>query len=260
MTTAARTFDERSSHYYTPDGRPAYEVPKANGVGTRKATIADARKLGLLPSPTTLLKLLAKPQLDSWKTEQAVIACMSSPRREGEELDAFIYRVLHVDKEQDAERDAAADEGTAIHDAVECSFNDVEYPPKYKPYVDAVRGILDREGRVVATEKILVGKGYAGRTDAILENDHNITVVDLKGCKKLPEKGAWDDHRLQIAAYCGAIGNTGNKIVRGVVVYIDRNIPGAVIAHEVLGWTEDYTAFMHLTRFWYAVNRMEMPQ
>lgn len=259
MTTAARPTEERASHFYYPDGHPAYEWPRVDGKGMTKTTVAHARKFGLLPSPTTILRLLAKPQLDTWKQEQAALAVLTSPRRDGEELDAFVHRVLQVDRDQDSERDAAADAGTAIHDAIECSLNDVEYDPQWKPYVDAVRRELSRYGRVVFTEKILVGDGYAGRTDCGLESDSFITVVDFKGCKKLP-RYAYDEHLMQGAAYAAALGNTGDKQVQVLIVYIDRNIPGEVATFSLWPWTDEYAKFRCLVKYFHLANGLPLPE
>lgn len=259
MTTSARPIEVASSHFYWPDGKPAYEQPRVDGKGTTKTTVAHARKFGLLPSPTTILRLLAKPQLDTWKQEQACLAVLTAPRRDDESLDAFVHRVLHVEREQDAERDAAADMGTAIHDAIECSLNDVEYDPQFKPYVDAVREKLAPYGRCVFSEKILVGDGYAGRTDCGLESDHFITIADFKGCKKLP-RYAYDEHLMQGAAYAAALGNTGDKQIQVAIVYIDRNIPGEVAVFSLWPWSDEYAKFRCLVKFWYLSNGVPLPE
>lgn len=259
MTTAARPTEERASHFYTRDGRPAYEQPRVDGKGTTKTTVAHARKLGLLPSPTTILRLLAKPQLDTWKQEQAALAVLTAPRREGEELDAFVHRVLQVEKEHEAEKEAAADEGKAIHDSIECALNDVQYDLKYKPYVDATLKEIQKYGRCVFNEKILVGDGYAGRTDCGLESDHFITVVDFKGCKKLP-RYAYDEHLLQGAAYAAALGNTGDKQVQVAIVYINRNIPGEVALFTLWPWRDHYEMFRCLVKFFYLSNGLPLPE
>lgn len=257
MTTAARTFDERASHWYTRDGKACYEVPKKDG-GMRKTNISDARKMDLLPSPTSLLKILAKPQLDSWKIEQACLSVLTSPRREGEDVDDFVYRVLHVEQEHNAERDAAADMGTRIHDAVECALNDVQFSLCLKPYVDAALAEVNSLGRVVMTEKILVGNGHAGRTDCVLESDDFITVCDFKSTNKVPDK-PYDEAVLQISSYCYSLGNTGDKRVRGAIIYIDRNNPGAIGTHIVRDEELEraYKRFRLILEYWKLTNNIQ---
>lgn len=58
---------ESASHWYFPDGTPLHEVPRADGKGQRPTSLRDARKLGLFPSVTNVLSILAKPGLDAWK-------------------------------------------------------------------------------------------------------------------------------------------------------------------------------------------------
>ena len=45
---------ESASHWYDLDGQPCHEVPRAKGDGMRPTTLADARKLHLLPSVTNV--------------------------------------------------------------------------------------------------------------------------------------------------------------------------------------------------------------
>lgn len=256
-TTAARPGFDGAAHYYRPDGEPMHWIPKKDGTGNRPTTIADAKKMGLLPSPTTILKQLAKPQLINWQIEQACLAVLTSPMRDQETIDAFVYRVLHVDREHDAERDAAAEAGTAIHEAIELALLGKEYNPSLSGYVMPVKSEINKLGRVVCTEKILVGDGYAGRTDCIVENDHTITVIDFKGCKKLPEKGPWDDHRMQMSAYAGALGNTENKKVECANIYINRNAPGEILVAAIDDWQYDHQRFKLLVEFWYLSNKIK---
>ena len=49
-------FAKESSHWYWPDGRTCYEVERADGKGMRAATLRDARKLGLYPGVTGIIK------------------------------------------------------------------------------------------------------------------------------------------------------------------------------------------------------------
>lgn len=258
MTTAARPTEERASHWYSRDGKACYEVQRADGKGTRKTTIADARKMGLLVSPTNLLRILAKPHLDSWRIEQACLAVLTAPRKPDEPLDAFVHRVLNVEQEHNAERDAAAEIGTLIHDSVECALNDVQFDPKFKPYVDAVMAEINSLGKVKMTERILCGDGHAGRTDCVLESDEFITVCDFKGTNKIPDK-PYDEAVLQISSYCYSLGNTGDKRVRGAIIYIDRNNPGVVGTHIVKGEELEraYKRFRLILEYWRLTNNIQ---
>src|SRR6476469_5111583 len=94
-----------ASHWYLRDGQPFHEIAKKDGSGKRAATLADARKVGALPSVTNVLGVLAKPGLDAWKIEQGIVAALTLPRGNDEPLDAFARRVV-VDMGEQVEKAA----------------------------------------------------------------------------------------------------------------------------------------------------------
>src|SRR6266576_1528215 len=88
-----------SQHWYTRDGSPCYEVQAKNG-NLRPATLADARKLDLVPSVSLILKCAAAPGLEQWKLRQMLHAALTLPRHDGETLDEFSERVISDSQEQ----------------------------------------------------------------------------------------------------------------------------------------------------------------
>jgi len=251
--TIANVKQSEASHWYYPDSRPCYEVPYADpSKGMRPTTLRDAKKLGLLPSVTTCLRVLDKPALNSWKIEMAVLAVLTTPKLADEPLDAFIKRVLSVDKEQDAEAAKARELGTQIHDALELALGNWPYEESFAPYVLPVLDALKPMGKVLATEKIMVGEGYAGRIDAILDGNE-ITVVDFKTTKTLP-KESWWEHQLQTAAYCAALGNTGNKRIKSCNIYIDTINAGKIFVSVQEDWGKAFEAFDHVLSYWKITN------
>ncbi len=256
MSTNAKPRSIDSGHYYSRDAKPVYEVKRSDGKGMRPTTVADARKLGLLPSPTTILKTLNKPALTDWLIEQACLSVLTTPRIDGEDIDAFVYRVLHVERHQDAESSAAKDRGSAIHEAIELALNDVQWDASLVAYVEPVLKELNKFGRVVSTEKIVVGPHVAGKTDLICESDNAVTVVDFKTAKKLPPK-PYPEHRMQLAFYASALGNTGDKRIECVNIYISTTNPGEIAVCPLGDWSDDIRKFKLLTEFWYLQNGME---
>lgn len=252
MTTIARPTTQLDSHWYYPDSRPCYELPKKDGSGVKVPTLADARKLNLLPSVTTVLKILDKPELTNWKIEQAVLAVLTTPRNEGEQLDAYIDRVLHVEKVQDQEAATARDQGTEIHAAMEDYFQGRELSEAIKPWVMPAALSLRPYGELVATEKILVGPGYAGKTDLILNTADCWWLWDFKAVKTLPPKWAWEEHVLQLAAYAkvwqSSVGSI--KPVRTANLYISRVECGKFLICEHEPWQPASAAFDHLLAVW----------
>jgi hypothetical protein len=103
-------------HWYQPDGTPLHQVPKADGKGMRDTTLADAKKLGLLPSVTGITDIVAKPALMNWKAAQVAAAAFENPPTSEESAEYFIERVINASHHQVA---GAADLGSKVHDALE---------------------------------------------------------------------------------------------------------------------------------------------
>jgi hypothetical protein len=246
------------SHYYDPKTREArHFVPKKDGSGTRPTTISDCRKLNLVPGPSTVLALLNKPALIDWKIRQGVYAYATSPTIPGESIDDRITRILDTEAQHEEEAAIARDLGTAIHDSIQCALESRPWDQSLKAYVDPVMGYLAHIGRCIASERILVGRGYAGKTDCIIESDRFVTVVDFKTTKKLPERDAWPEAKIQVGAYCGAIGNTGDKLISGEVIYVSTTNPGEIKAFRIQDWKTEYRKFELLLRFWQLQNGIE---
>jgi PD-(D/E)XK nuclease superfamily len=266
MTTVARVHTERrDASWYTTAGEPLYEIPKADGKGTRAPTLADAKKRGdLLPRVTTILGLLDKPALNDWKVEQGVLAVMTTPQLPGESMDAFVHRVLHVERVQDQEAATARNRGTEIHSALQSYFNGEDVAPELLPWISPVALKITAYGERVTSEKILVGDGYAGRTDLILMAPDCWWIFDFKTSKTMPDpkKSAYVEHRLQLAAYAAAfekftiesavISPGRLKPIRTANAYISSIVQGSftLIEHQPDWQTTYERGFRPLVTYW----------
>ena len=206
---------ESSSHWYFPDGTPLHEVPRADGKGSRPTSLRDARKLGLFPSVTNVLSILAKPALDAWKQEQAILAALTLPRIDNEPLDAFARRVV-TDMQSEVGR--AADLGSAVHAAIE-GYAQGRWLPENKQVAslfEPARQWFDAD--VVAVHSVEIAAahtawGYAGRVDlvATLKSTGRPTVIDFKTQKTRRDKDGGfkpilhDTWPLQLEAYRQAL-------------------------------------------------------
>lgn len=264
MTTLARTNSEKASHWYDPKTEmPCHEVENKSKGGMRPTTLRDARKLGLVPSVTNVLRTLAKPELEAWKQEMVCLAVLTTPRLPYEADDAFVFRVLHDEKIQDEEMNIAREKGIEIHDALDRKLTGQPINPDLESWVLPVVDHLNKLGKVAATEKILVGKGYAGKTDAILSNDV-WWILDFKTTKsKLPTR-PWPDHLLQLGAYARAFleklpDNPAPTTVKCANIYISTVKPGEFVCLEHENWCKGFLAFMSLLSVWQFVNNYELP-
>jgi hypothetical protein len=251
---AVRVNDRQDSHWYFQDGRPCYELPKKDGSGMKNPTLADARKLFLLPSVTTVQKVISKPELEKWKIMQAVQAVLTSPRLEGEGEDAFIDRVLNKEGQHDQERDLAAARGTAMHNAMEALAIGGPVDPELLPWVTPAWAHVSFLGVNYTSEKILIGRGYAGKTDLIMDdpNPEIEWLIDYKTTKKLPEKASWEDHRVQLAAYAQARSLESQRPrIKTANLYISTTECGKYAFFENPPWEADYNmGFLSCLHYW----------
>ena len=227
---------ESASHWYFRDGTPLHKVPRADGKGERPTSLRDARKLGLFPSVTNILSILAKPGLDAWKQEQAILAALTLPRNEGESLDDFAKRVL-IDMTREVSR--AADLGSAVHAAIE-GYAQGGWIPEDKNVAmlfEPARKWFDEDVVAVHSVEIATANhqfGYAGRVDlvATLKSTGRPTVVDFKTQKTRRDKAGefkpllHDTWPLQLEAYRQALASR------------DQGLTDAAIASVVIGSTE----------------------
>lgn len=252
QATAARPTQSDSAHWYSCDGIPCYtQIAKSTGQ-PRPTTLADARKQNLLPSVTTLLRVLNKPALNDWITEQAVLAVLTTPRLPNEPDDQFVQRVLHTERIQDQESQKARDLGTDIHAALEARFTGAQLDESLIPWIQpAYEAVTKQCPTVVATEVVLVGNGYAGKCDLIAQDEQCWEwIFDFKTTKKLPSKESYWEHKLQTAAYLQCRPNGR----RHANVYISTLEQGQFVIHDNGDYAAPYEAFRHLVRYWQIAN------
>lgn len=247
-----------SLHWYTRDGQPCYEVMSAKPGITRPTTLRDARKLGLVPSVTTIIKCAAAPGLEMWKANQLMMAALTLPRRQDEVEKDWLARVVQDSKEQARK---AADRGTTIHGAIQGFFQHETPDPSFIPHIQgACDAIRDWCGDEFDHEACLVEKsfahslGFGGKVDifgfvpafvADFKTKEFDTTADLK---------TWDEHAMQLAAYRHGLDMPPGT--RCAIVYVSSTVPGLAKLIEIpedelqRGWT----CFYSLLHFWQAKN------
>lgn len=248
-----KLFSPDSAHWYHRDGVACHTVPASKDGLPRPTTLRDARKLGLVPSVTNILGVIAKPELTAWLQEQAVMAALTLPRHAGESEDDFARRVV---ADSQSTRDNAADFGTAFHHGAERIAHtlEVDRADLLSPWLNRYRDWF--QANVVTlgwTEKVLVHQewGYAGTAVVLIQHAvHGLTLVDFKttklkaGVKFTPYK-SWG---YQLAAYRRALGEP----VKCLNLVINSVEPSAPIEHV---WSEEevsrgWAAFEAARRLW----------
>lgn len=253
-----KLFSPDSAHWYQRDGVACHTVPSLKGE-PRPTTLRDARKLGLLPSVTNILGVIAKPELTAWLQEQAVMAALTLPRIAGETEDAFAKRVV---ADSQTTRAGAADFGTGFHHGAERVAQTLEVDPKH-PAAEWLRHYrVWYQGNALAlrwTEKVLIHPEgcYAGTADLLIEHPvHGLTLVDLKTmkmksggpCGRPPVMTPYKTWCYQLAAYRYALGQPV-KCMNLVVNSVEPSVPIEHVwsdAEMESGWQ----AFMAAHRLW----------
>ena len=232
-----------SGHWYAQDGEPMYRIIGANGK-ERNTTLRDARKMGLVPSVTTILGVADKPALTAWKVDQALMAALTLPRIEGESLDDFKKRAAMDARQQSID---AADEGTRIHGAIEASFLGKKYAAEYEDHVLAVRvAVIDNfcEKHWEPEKSFCSDLGFGGKVDLHSPD----VVIDFKTKEFGPDDKviAYDDQIMQLDAYRHGLGYPTATMAN---VYVSRSHPGEVrvIVHEEGNY---FKRFKHLLDYW----------
>jgi len=248
-----------SVHWYRQDGGPQYTVKAKNG-NNRPTTLGDARKMNLVPSVTTILKVVAKPGLELWKLEQMLLAALTLPQRPDEPEKNFIARVVADSKETGKQ---AAELGTRIHESIEGWMNGVrpvEHDDIAKAFEESIfNHFKTHPFQPWLTERSFASQmGYGGKVDLYCEPDEAAPlgiVLDAKTKDFGPDDKveAYDDNLLQLAAY-----RHGLKLpnARCANVFCSRTHPGLV---KVIEWSEEdlvkgWEMFQCMLTYWKLKN------
>jgi hypothetical protein len=238
---------QENGHWYTKDGSPAYTT--VGKTGERPTTLRDARKLGLLPSVTTINGMLSKAGLDTWKQQQVLLAALTLPRQDGEPEQEWLARVMQDSKATGRE---AAERGTAIHAVIEAYFDQV-YMPEKPAYLDAIdKALRDAFGEQLWLSEKSFGHplGFGGKCDLMSKDGF---IVDFKTKETdLDKVDVYFEHEMQLAAYREGLGM---PTARSAIVFVNgktNQVKLIEVSQEKLqsGWE----CFEHLLRVYQIKN------
>jgi hypothetical protein len=244
----------QGSHWYSLEGEACHQIAKAKGDGMRNVTVTDARKLGLFPSVTNILGVIAKPGLDKWKLQQVAKAAFNRPPDGKESAEYFTDRIIESAFDQVVD---AADFGSRIHDALEKIFEGEPVEEELLPYVQPTLDWKREKGLTFTHREITLvnaGEGYAGRCDVIAQGKKGqLVILDYKTRKtKEGEKvTTYDGQGMQLAAY--AVAHWGEAMLDKVTaanVFISTTEPGRmeVCKHDDL--ISEWHAFKAACLLW----------
>lgn len=241
-----------STHWYDRTGKPRYTVTAKAG-HERPTHVGDARKLGLVPSVTTIIKCASAPALERWKLDQMMHAALTLPRLDGEPETAWIDRVWMDSRETGRK---AAERGTAIHAAIQGAYEGEAYQADAYIHISGAMKAVDTlkpvSGWWTPERSFACPLGFGGKVDLSCDN----AVVDFKTKEfEDPETlKTWDEHAMQLAAYRHGLGMPQ---ARCAIVYVSVTNPGLAKLIEIpeaelqAGWR----MFLGLLQYWQAKNK-----
>ena len=263
-------------HYYTKDGEAQHEQATKAGAKnkTRPTTIADARKLGLLPSVTTIFDVISKPFLTEWQIGEALKAAYKCPPAELEDQETWIRKIREKATEQVTD---AADLGTDVHAAIEAALAGSEWDQMLEPYVTpALATISALKATDASSEAITVNTeiGYAGCVDysGWIGNGESLDgipsvplIADFKTKKtKVGEKIIpAETYVWQLAAYhVSRFGMTQREVhpyARACNIYISSTEPGRVetVWYDREQLVEAWECFKAAHKLWCLRNKYD---
>ena len=250
-----------SSHWYGYDATAGWQplyTPEKNYT-LRQARVDQAAGMVVVPSVTTIMKALNKPQLTNWLMEQVAEAAWSEPSKPDMEKEIWVERVIATANNSSK---GAMDLGTRIHKAIEDAIAGNDWDAALDEYVQPV--LAERRMRLVtqSVQEACLGStkyGYAGRCDDY--SDDGMVIRDYKSRKSKGKKVAsYETDPLQLAAYGYARwGNPFFKDGRGEIWGISTTQPGLLTVHDFTGkeLIPAFTAFLALCDVWGFTNNFD---
>lgn len=254
---AKKAHPKESGHWYSRDGQQVLEVPRANGEGTTRTTLAHARKMDLAPGVTTIIGCADKPALVNWMVDQAILAALTLPRTAAETEAEYLRRVKEDSKAQAA---AAAEEGTRIHAAIQSAIQGEPVGHAYLAHVEAVQRLLPKDGGPWEAERTVCHpSGYGTKAD--MRNAGYLLDFKSKDGDQDTLDGltTYDEHAMQLAATAKAILHSvpESRYPKCGILFVSRTHPGAASLRMVgeadldRGWD----MFKALLTYWQAKTR-----
>jgi hypothetical protein len=246
-------------HWYLPDGTPFYTIPKAKGKGERPVTLRDARKVGAVPSVTTITKILASEGLNRYFARQMFNATVLLAPMPNESEDAFFGRCCAASKEHSAN---AANRGHKLHGAIEQFLRgEAITDQSWYPHIAKITLSLAQYGIDIhdgAPEHSFAHPlGFGGKVDWHDKGDESLTVngrfplvLDFKTKDTIDRSKKWDyeEKAMQLASYREGLGIPNARCVNVYVGCDDLEV-------LIFEWPEQdvkcaWEKFQLLLRYW----------
>jgi hypothetical protein len=209
-----------------------------------------------VPSVTSLRRMAGLPHgLHAWMVERVIshaldnLPAITERLRSGDP--AQLKAVRHeLRTAPNAQRDQAADLGTAVHDAATSGRSPVDVPAQVAPRLRQYLDWLAASGaEVLAAERQVwnLSLGYAGTFDLLVRlRDGTLWLIDIK-----TGKANYPEHALQLIAYSMAEFVGEDDVVDERTTTLLHAVKGMALLHLAdTGW--EFIAVRHDARTWSA--------
>ena len=262
-------------HFYiqTDSGvQPRHFVEMSSRPGElRPSRISDMRKATergeiWYPSVTTILDVLAKPALTNWKIDQHLDMAWERIMGESkyEELVKDDY-IAEIKRLTELKMDVAPAAGSDIHKSIErfAKQEMTKDDPDYRLCHDVftmitANAFMDVRTPLESEIKFVNPLGYGGQVDLSCES----WIIDIKSKqfadKFKPGKMAYDEHRMQLAAYREGLQRS-KEHTANVFICLEN---GAIDFHEhsEQDMQKGWRLFQHALGIWQEQNQWRYMQ
>jgi hypothetical protein len=240
--------DFNSSHWYTKNAEPMYSVIGKNGK-ERNTNVKDARELELLPSVTTIISLLARPELENWKIEQVLLASLTLPKIDGESDNDYIQRIIKDSKEYSKK---AMDFGTQVHAYIEAILSNTEFTGIISDELKTNIQNFISEHQIYGSCEVLGADGRkAGKVDFLGSFDGVMSIIDWKTSGKT---AYYDSYLYQLVAYRQILRSPEAQLVSVVINKEDMSVNYHIWEKDKIDRSEKI--IYHLTELFYLVKNL----
>lgn len=221
---------EQGAHWYASDGSPHHD-----------ADLRVARKLGLLYSVTTALKMWPKDFLEKWKMGQAIEIALDERRKNPLLPDQDIGQMTVNRMESDL--DSAAEWGRTIHVMFEHYAIHQKFPDTvtedFQPWCEPISNWFSTHvEKVIFAERVMVNRevGYAGTCDLGIASKHwGFALCDFKRRGFRDGRGTYyptDPMQMEAYARCNPDGKYPDSIVSIAVNRDQPEVESMLWPHE----------------------------
>lgn len=269
------THPQESGHWYYPDGTPCFQVPNADGSRNITPTVHHARKLGLVPGITTIIRCAESWHLNRWKQREVAMRALHAERKhvaditidgdgeEGWRLETDEELADRIIGEFGEESLETAKRGTEVHAALEARYQkgmpEIDHP--YRPHVEGVDMLLSSlEGMDHFAWRAEVAfahpDGFGSKSDLCCDK----WVIDFKTKDQdryFTEPRTYETHEMQLAATRYGLGEFYRNARCGIV-YVDRRdepLRPVIVAIPEDRLQRGLEMFQALLAYWKVKNR-----